>query len=65
MGEPIDTNASDDKATETARRGLEQAEASDAKGGGRIDQAKRANPEAAEAAEQEASDGPAGRGLAR
>jgi hypothetical protein len=48
-----------------AKQGLEKAEAGDLHGARQIGEADKENPEAAEAAEQVASDGPEGRGLAR
>jgi hypothetical protein len=47
------------------RQGLERAEAGDKAGAKEVEEASAVNPPAAEAAEQEASDGPKGRGLAR
>jgi hypothetical protein len=52
-------------ATDQVRQGLERAEAGDKAGAKEVEEASAVNPPAAEAAEQEASDGPKGRGLAR
>jgi hypothetical protein len=52
-------------ATRKAEQGLKEAEAGDVDGARKVKEAEQANPEASEAAEQEASDGPKGRGLAR
>jgi len=57
--------AEDKAATETAKTGLEEAEAGLAEGEAKLDQSKRRSPASAEAAEQEVSDGSAGRGLNR
>ena len=54
-----------EKTIEKARDGIEQAETGETAGVERLDEAKDADPRGAEAAEQEASDGPEGRGLAR
>jgi hypothetical protein len=51
--------------THKATQGLEKAEAGDIHGARQTEEATKENPEAAEAAEQVASDGPEGRGLAR
>ncbi len=51
--------------TDKAREGVEQAEAGDKAGAAILEEAERDNPPDAEAAEQEAADGPAGRGLSR
>ena len=61
----VERDPSYKEATEQARHGVEQVEASDTKGADELDVARRADPAAAEAAEQEASDGPEGRGLSR
>jgi hypothetical protein len=58
--EPLDRNA-----MEQARHGLEQVEAGNPKGAKQTDKAQRTNPASTEAAEQEASEGPAGLGLSR
>ena len=63
-GSNDDANASE-AAIEKARRGIEQAETGGSGGVEQIGEAKRSGVEEAEAAEQEASDGPEGRGLAR
>jgi len=55
----------DAEATERARQGLERAEVGDEAGAKEVEDASAVNPLAVEAAEQEASDGPKGRGLAR
>jgi len=58
----------DDKGVETvdkARQGVAQAEAGDTAGVRKIDEAQKADPAGVEAVEQEASDGPPGRGLSR
>ena len=62
----VDTTPKGDRtASEAARRHLEKAEAGDASGAGRIADLEKGNPEATEAAEQVASDGPKGRGQSR
>ncbi len=53
------------KVVGQARQGLEQAESGDTKGADRLARTRKADPASTEAAEQEASDGPAGAGLAR
>ena len=50
---------------EDARRGVEQAEAGETTGADRIERVNEADPASVEAVEQEASDGPEGRGLSR
>jgi len=58
----------DDKGGESvdkARQGVEQAEAGDMAGVDKIDEAQKADPVGVEAVEQEAADGPPGRGLSR
>ena len=44
---------------------LKRAESGDLKNAKELDRAEKSAPETTEAAEQEAADGPAGRGLAR
>ena len=44
---------------------LERAETGDLKSAKELDRAEKSAPETTEAAEQEAADGPSGRGLAR
>ncbi len=51
--------------SETAREGLDEAEAGDKSGASLVNKVERKRPEDAEAAEQERSDGPEGRGVAR
>ncbi len=51
--------------TEKARRGVEQAEAGNTGGAKALDQVSKVDPATAEAVEQEAGDGPPGRGLSR
>ncbi len=53
------------QAEDTARRGIEQVEAGEKSGVGKIDKAEAADPVSVEAVEQEAADGPPGRGLSR
>jgi hypothetical protein len=53
------------KTREGAKRGLDQAEAGNRRGVEKLDEAEQSNPAEAEAVEQEASDGPPGRGLTR
>jgi hypothetical protein len=60
---PADNRQPDSAVTEQAREGLEQAEKGDTKGG--LAPAPKGDAAGIEAAEQEASDGPPGRGLAR
>jgi hypothetical protein len=55
----------DADATDQVRQGLERAEVGDKAGAKEVEEASAVNPPAAEAAEQEASDGSKGRGLAR
>jgi hypothetical protein len=50
---------------EKARQGVEQAEAGNPSGLEKIDAAQKADPAGVEAVEQEAADGPPGRGLSR
>ena len=61
----VEREPSDKEATEQARHGVEQVEASDTKGSDELDAAQQADPAATEAAEQKASDGPEGHGLSR
>jgi hypothetical protein len=56
---------SDATLTEQARQGLEKSEAGEARGECQLDDARKTDPSGAEAAEQEASDGPPGRGVSR
>jgi hypothetical protein len=51
--------------TGQARRHLKEAEAGDRIGAAGLDEVRKVNPGGEEAAEQEASDGPDGRGLSR
>lgn len=51
--------------SETTREGLDEAEAGDKAGASLVSKEEKKRPEAAEAAEQERSDGPDGRGVAR
>ena len=53
------------RASEKAVQGLKRAEVGDIKGAKQVDQVEKSDPADAEAAEQVASDGPKGRGLAR
>ena len=48
-----------------ARHGIEQAETGDIAGVEWLDEAEQSDPSSVEAAEQEAADGPHGRGLSR
>jgi hypothetical protein len=54
-----------DMNTPKIKREIEQAESGDAAAAEKIEKARDIKPEAADAAEQEAADGPAGRGLSR
>ncbi len=54
-----------DAATSLARRGVERAETGAPSGVDQLDEAEAADPAAATAVEQEAADGPEGRGLSR
>ena len=63
--DPVEREQPDDAAIEQARHRLEQAEAGDTTSVNQLDDTRKADPPGAEAAEQEASDGPQGRGLAR
>ncbi len=58
-------NSADAKSTEQARNDLERAAAGDAASADRLHRAERANPQAAEEVEQDASDGPGKRRVAR
>ncbi len=51
--------------SETTKKGLDEAEAGDAKGGSVVTAETQEHPENAEAAEQTREDGPEGRGVAR
>lgn len=51
--------------SETTREGLDEAESGGKGGAALVDKEERKRPEDAEAAEQERSDGPGGRGVAR
>jgi len=51
--------------TGQARRHLKEAEAGDRGGAAGLDKVRKADPGGEEAAEQEASEGPEGRGLSR
>ena len=62
---PIDRKHSDKDAVQQAKHGLEQAEAGDQAGTEQLDQSRNSDPPAEQAAEQEAADGPEGRGLSR
>lgn len=64
MGRPPESS-NDGELSEAARRRLEQAEAGDAGAARKLDEARAVDPVAVDAAEQEASDGPAGLGLER
>lgn len=61
----MDHDATDEAARDKARQGVEQVEKGDATGTELIDEAGEADPVETESVEQEASDGPPGRGLAR
>jgi hypothetical protein len=63
--DPSKREQPDEAVTEQARHGLEQVEVGDTSSTEQLDDARKADPAGAEAAEQEASDGPDGRGLAR
>jgi hypothetical protein len=56
---------SDAKPEEIAREKVERAEAGDAEAAAELGTLEETAPEAAEAAEQEAADGPAQRGVSR
>jgi hypothetical protein len=64
MAEPTQKQ-SDATLTEQARQGLEKSESGQAQGARQLDDARKTDPAGAEAAEQEASDGPLGRGMSR
>lgn len=51
--------------SETAREGLDEAETGDKGGASLVGKVEKKRPEDAEAVEQERSDGPDGRGVAR
>ena len=53
------------RASEKAAQGLKRAEVGDVEGAKQLDQVEKVDPAEAEAAEQVASDGSKGRGLAR
>ncbi len=59
------TQKSDATVTEQARQGLETSESGNARGARQLDDVQKTDPASAEAAEQEASDGPPGRGVSR
>ena len=50
---------------EKARSGVEQAETGEVSGADQLERMREADPAGVEAVEQEASDGPEGRGLSR
>lgn len=56
---------SDPALTEQARQAVKSAESGNSKSAQQLDKTRRADPPGTEAAEQEASDGPQGRGLSR
>ena len=60
-----DTSKGEDAPGGLAKDIIEKAEGMDESGAPLIEQARQQNPEATEAAEQEAKDGPEGRGLSR
>ena len=51
--------------TETVKQDIEKTKAGDPDAAHRVEKANAVKPEAVEAAEQEAADGPEGRGLSR
>ena len=53
------------RGSEKAKQGLKKAEVGDLTGAKEINQVEGSDPQATDAVEQEAADGPAGRGLAR
>jgi hypothetical protein len=55
----------DAERTEQARQRLRQAEVGDRAGAAGLDKTRKVDPAGEQAAEQEASDGPKGRGLSR
>jgi len=55
----------DAEQTEKARQHLKEAEAGKGAGAAALDEARKADPAGEQAAEQEVSDGPDGRGLSR
>ena len=55
----------DTEATHQARQGLKNAEKGETAGARQVEEVSTGNPPAAEAAEQEESDSPEGRGLSR
>ena len=65
MPDPNPAEPPDSKATAEARKDLKKAETGDAKAAGHLNSTRKSDPVATEAAEQEAADGPEGRGLAR
>ena len=65
MPDPNPSAPQDAQVTAEARKDLEKAETGDTKAAGHLDRKQKSDPAATEAAEQEAADGPAGRGLAR
>lgn len=60
-----DDRRPDAHSTEQARRDLRKSEAGDMVSADRLHQTEHSNPAAAEAVEQEASDGPGKRGVSR
>ena len=61
---PVETETADTNSTK-ARHGIEQAEAGNRAGIEQLDDAERSDPASVESVEQEAADGPDGRGLSR
>ena len=62
---PTDGDQSGKAATDLARGGVKQAEAGAQSGAEQVERAEATDPDAARAAEQEAAEGPDGRGLSR
>ena len=65
MSGSMENDATGEAARGKTRQGVEQVEKGDAAGADLLDEAREADPAETEAIEQEQSDGPPGRGLAR
>jgi hypothetical protein len=65
MGSTPDSSPKDAELSDVTRRELEKAETGDTTAARKVDQVRTVDPAAADAAEQEASDGPEGLGLGR
>lgn len=63
--DPTEEKPATGDASQQARHGLAKVETGNTTGAEQLDEAREADPADAEAVEQEASDGPEGRGLSR